>query len=1047
MRDGVDKDVSAKDEEGGDAPESADSAADTASGDAPESADSAADTASGDAPESADSAADTASGDAPESADSAADTASGDAPESADSAPDGASDEVSEKPSATKSETSAKKAKGKTSREADEEEAPRLTPAARKRLIQGIVIALVGAAAPFLLMTADRHFSFSVPVALFGLSIAAWGLFHALGTLQDDDEHVVGRANMKQLGSRVLEVAAAGSGFFLSLRLAVAGSLPWPRLTAAVAITATFLWLVVGAYRCAEALGAYQTDENGATRPLFQRHGFWLIAFTTLLYLPMLGSYSLSDPWETHYGEVAREMLARDDWISLWWAQDGWFWSKPVADFWMQSVFFSALGVGFEPDRMLHAVTLGRFPQPEWAARMPVFLLTLAGGYFLYKGTARVWGRRAALLGGLALVTMPYWFLIGHQTMTDMPYVAPLTAAMGLFMYGIFAKPEERVGVYELSLFGRSFRVSLFHLLFFVVILLALPQVLYLASRNLTLQLEASPHGFRPHLDEFFSGSGGGNCGLPGNEACRKVLPVNRDLQPWHLALIWTGLGGILLFINRAERSRKHLAYIAAWFFVALSALGKGAPGLVLPIAIAGAYIGATRRWKELTRVQITSLVLLVAVVTLPWYVQMYMRHGQPFTDRLLFHDMYKRAFVHVHDTNVGDDVSFRYYIWQLGYGLFPWTGIAAAALVWWARRKNDVSDLRGDGGTFMLLWFVMAFSMFTITLTKFHHYIFPVVPPTAVLVGVVLDRMIDGNALPQRRYFPHYVVALTIGIVFLVYGISRLLPGSILGTLVEGKPASAVPWIGYLSIGLGILFGGGGALLFGRPRAAEAIALSDPSARFDSAMFGAIGFASAGVVFLAGRDMYATQKGDIEGQSRLMHLFTYNYRRPWPSEAVDFDAALAAFTFVAVAACLLIAWRRFRTHASMLLVVMAMAWAAWGLDVYLVKCAPHWGQRETIMAYYRDRPGPEAPLVAYQMNWKGENFYTGNRTPAFVSSGQKFKDWVAAEKAKGVKTMYFTTEHGRAGSLKGELDNPSDFEIITSKELNNKFMIARVRF
>ena len=28
------------------------------------------------------------------------------------------------------------------------------------------------------------------------------------------------------------------------------------------------------------------------------------------------------------------------------------------------------------------------------------------------------------------------------------------------------------------------------------------------------------------------------------------------------------------------------------------------------------------------------------------------------------------------------------------------------------------------------------------------------------------------------------------------------------------------------------------------------------------------------------------------------------------------------------------------------------------------------------------DRSGPEEPLVAYQMNWKGENFYTGNHDP-----------------------------------------------------------------
>ena len=42
---------------------------------------------------------------------------------------------------------------------------------------------------------------------------------------------------------------------------------------------------------------------------------------------------------------------------------------------------------------------------------------------------------------------------------------------------------------------------------------------------------------------------------------------------------------------------------------------------------------------------------------------------------------------------------------------------------------------------------------------------------------------------------------------------------------------------------------------------------------------------------------------------------------------------------------------------------------------------------------------------------------------------------------------MYFTTEHGRIGSLKSELGNPKDFTKITNEELNNKFFIARVRF
>ena len=70
---------------------------------------------------------------------------------------------------------------------------------------------------------------------------------------------------------------------------------------------------------------------------------------------------------------------------------------------------------------------------------------------------------------------------------------------------------------------------------------------------------------------------------------------------------------------------------------------------------------------------------------------------------------------------------------------------------------------------------------------------------------------------------------------------------------------------------------------------------------------------------------------------------------------------------------------------AVLLILALACLWAVWGLDVYMVKVSPHWGQREVVQAYYQDRKGPEEPLVAYQMNWKGENFYTSNHIPAFA--------------------------------------------------------------
>ena len=98
------------------------------------------------------------------------------------------------------------------------------------------------------------------------------------------------------------------------------------------------------------------------------------------------------------------------------------------------------------------------------------------------------------------------------------------------------------------------------------------------------------------------------------------------------------------------------------------------------------------------------------------------------------------------------------------------------------------------------------------------------------------------------------------------------------------------------------------------------------------------------------------------------------------------------------------------------------------------------------MQAYYEHRSTPKEPLGAYQMNWKGENFYLGNKMPAFVSSGKKFKQWMKKQKKLGVKVFFFTTEHSRISSLKRELDNPKKFDVLTTKKLNNKFLLARYR-
>ncbi len=899
------------------------------------------------------------------------------------------------------------------------------------------LLTLFGFGLPFLVMMTDRRWAFSVPLGIVGFSTASVGVLRLLrGWGQEAPAKADGATHTRPLLHLLISIV----GFVTATTLAVKGVYPLQPLTAAVAITATFLWVVTATFRAGCALGFWNGLVADAELRITRRYGFWLIVLGTLLYLPFLGNFGLIDPWETHYGEVAREMLARDDWISLWWAHDGWFWSKPILNFWLQGLSFKLFGVSYMPDQMLAGLGLGRLPQPEWACRMPIFLMTLLGGYTLYRAAVRPFGQRAAFLGGLILTTCPYWYILARQTMADMPYVAPLCGAMGLLWLGFQADPEHRVAEHTIALGRWRCTFTTFHLLALAILVCLLPQVAYLLSRNLTFHT-TDLFGFRLHTDEMTQGSGGGNCGQPSNLRCKSVNPLYGWGQPGGFGLLWLALGVGLLFFKRNERRLQRLAFLGAWLCTTIAVMGKGAPGLVLPLGCALVFPVVTGRWRDLLRLELPALLVMLLAVALPWYVQMYMRHGYPFFERLILHDMVKRAFQHVHDTNKGDDVSFRYYVWQLGYGLFPWTGICAGGLLWWVTKRDarlHVETERSQGNTFLMVWWLLAFGMFSVTLTKFHHYIFPLVPPTAMLAGLLLERYAPMKLPGNWRQGMLYVSSMFLSVALLFLGGLAVQPGRLNATtLPSGELPEPRPILGLVLLATGFTGLLLSIVILGRdPRTAP-----PPKTKYEYGL-GVIALAAVVGVALAGRDLLVTRKGDIVGASRLMHLFTYNYARDYP-ETLEFAPALLVLTALACGACALLAIRRLRGHATVLLCSVSGIASAWCMNVYLVQLAPHWGQRETMIAYYEHRSSPKDALVAYQMNWKGENFYTGNRMATFVSSGSKFKKWVEKQREKGVLTLYFTTEHSRKNSLEKELVK-AKLEVLTDKRLNNKFFLAR---
>jgi 4-amino-4-deoxy-L-arabinose transferase-like glycosyltransferase len=857
-----------------------------------------------------------------------------------------------------------------------------------RRLAAAVVAATTFAV--FAMMMRPGHVLAGVPLGCALVVVAAFAVAVAFVVLPSDPTSAAARVvSAGALRRPLLGVGSSVAALTGGLAAAQAGFL-LPQWAWGWFIAAACIALAASGFTVVEAIGVTSSDPGTeGHRPLWKHHGFWVIALASLLYLPRLGMSSLWDPWETHYGEVAREMLSRDDWISTWWANEGFFFSKPPLDMWLQALSMATLGVHFQPDKVL--VGDGTMPtmHPEWAVRAPIVLIAIMATYLLYKGVAASLGRRAAMLGALVLTTCPLWLFVAHQTMTDMPFVGTMTACIAMTLLGFATPPDREASVVQLTFGAWRVRLSAQHLVLGFVALSALPAALYLLSRNAELVWQPGAHGFRLHWDEFRSGSGGAiNCNLPGSEDCREKLPalvasgldagavagfLRRALGAFEPALqgiLWLCALAWILATQRRERRLRRLYYLAAWTFAGLSTLAKGPGGFALPMLVVFLTLCASGRRDVIGRIEdvLTELshsklvvgILIVVAVALPWYVAMYVRHGTPFTDRLIFHDMLGRVSARVEDKGVVDDFSFRYYVCQLGYGMFPWIGLLPLGLAVPLVSRDDDGE-RARTLVLLFLWFLCGFALFAFMGTKYYYYILPVVPAAAMLVGAALDRL-----LSTRDDEPNASRLMAAGATAGALFVALILRDLTLGDETTERPAPI----------------------------------------------------------------------------RLLQLFTYNYDRVWPTD-LDLVMPIALVGIAAAVAFALTAVQRLRRVAVGAACLVGIAWGGWCTDVYMAKLAPHWGQREVIAAYYANRASPQEMLVAYQMNWKGENFYTGNHVAIFVSTGNAFTSWLAAQREHGAQVMYFVTEHGRVGGLKREVAAKA-YRELTDRALCNKFVLVR---
>jgi 4-amino-4-deoxy-L-arabinose transferase-like glycosyltransferase len=462
-----------------------------------------------------------------------------------------------------------------------------------------------------------------------------------------------------------------------------------------------------------------------------------VILFGLVLYIPFAGSYGLWDPWETHYGEVARQMTHRGDYISLWWPGSprdaDVFWSKPVLSFWLMSLAMHIAGIGL-PGNPAGEMALSH--RAEWATRVPFCLMGVLGIYAVYLMTARFVSRRAGVLAAIVVATAPMYSLVARQAMTDMAFVGPMAMALALVALALFGDDE------QLARKGRGWRSWPDHGLFYgTVALFAVTVVPQLVVNSIQLRAEI-PWGGR--VFEVYG-----------------AIPM----IPYFLGF------GLFLFLAARTRTKAPLYLSLAGILCALAVLAKGLAGLGLPLIVLLAYLGFTWEWGRLRRPQMAFgfLIALIAfaVVAVPWHHAMLIRHGEPFWNELFGDNHWRRMVIGRH----GDRGSFEYFLRELGYGMWPWIVVAPAALGWAVLRRpaatGDVPAQATEDRKQQLIrlgtiWFVSCYAVVSLSMTKFHHYVLPAIPGLAVVVGCFLDE------LWTRRRWRSGAATLAVGLPLL---------------------------------------------------------------------------------------------------------------------------------------------------------------------------------------------------------------------------------------------------------------------------------------
>jgi len=250
--------------------------------------------------------------------------------------------------------------------------------------------------------------------------------------------------------------------------------------------------------------------------------------------------------------------------------------------------------------------------------------------------------------------------------------------------------------------------------------------------------------------------------------AASLILGVEARIATIDASLLLTAIAAMgalarfYLFRERLTSSQQWRLASIFWTAIAGSILLKGPiiPGIVALTAISLVIADRSASW--LSRLKYIPGILWVVLLTMPWFVAIYMKTRGGF-----------------YQTSVGTDFLGKFTQGAEGHGAPPgyyfllfWVALFPVAQLSWLAVPYAWKN-RGDPAIrFLLAWLIPGWLMFEIVTTKLPHYILPILPAAAILIVLALDRGVPADRHVRRGgwFWPIVTTAILIALVMLVY-------------------------------------------------------------------------------------------------------------------------------------------------------------------------------------------------------------------------------------------------------------------------------------